>query len=363
MVRLLHCSLKFSYTQYMLTLNQATSETRVILKWGAVILFLLLLILVLFRVGGILKDKFFPQAPPPPTVSFGKLPLIVFPNVSNKNFNYSLNTVTGALPTFPDRIKIYKMAAIPPDLLALKKAVERVNSVGFTNPELPISAKVYQWNDNGPLNRSLTMDIFSSDFSLSSSFISDPVIMSGVNLPDPNTAAITAQSFLSGMSSFPDDIDSAKTKSLLFSINNNTLISATSVSNAQVIEIDFFQKDIDKFPIYYPKAVSSTMNVLVAGGKDQGQVVQADFSHQTISNESATYPIKTAGDAYSLLKQGQGYIASYFGSSTDISIKDVFLAYYIGEKKQDYLFPIAVFEGDNGFFAYVPVVTDGWTSN
>lgn len=348
----------------MLTLNQATSETRVVLKWGGVIFLVFFLIFLIFKIGIALKQTFFPTPPAPPTVSFGKLPSIVFPsNVSDKNFNYSLNTVTGTLPTFQDRINVYKMVPISPDLLALKKAISKVSSVEFTNPELPVSAKVYQWNDNGPLNRSLTMDIFSTDFALSSTFISDPIVQSAINLPDETTAINTAQSFLSTMSSFPDDIDSTKTKTLLFSIKNNTLTTATSVSNAQVIEVDFFQKDIDKLPIYYPKAVSSTMNVLVVGGKDQPQVAQINFSHQTVSNQSATYPIKTAQDAYSLLRQGQGYIASYFGSSTDISIKNVFLAYYIGDKKQDYLFPIAVFEGDNGFFAYVPIITDVWTSN
>ncbi len=348
----------------MPTLSQAATETRIILKWGGVILAILIVIFLLFRGGGILRNALFPTPPAPPTVSFGKLPLIIFPsNVSDKNFNYSLGTVTGALPTFPDRIKVYKMTPIPPDLLALKKAIRKVSSVGFINPELPVSAKIYQWNDNDLLNRSLTMDIFSADFSLSSTFISDPIVQSAINFPDEAMAITTAQDFLSSMSSFPDDLDTNKTKTLLFSINNNTLTTATSVSNAQVIEVDFFQKDIDKLPIYYPKAVSSTMNVLVVGGKDKSQVAQVNFSHQTVSDQSATYPIKTADDAYSLLKQGRGYIASYFGKATDISIKNVFLAYYIGDKKQNYLFPIAVFEGDNGFFAYVPVVTDEWIDN
>jgi hypothetical protein len=348
----------------MLTLSQATAETRIILKWGGIILAVLIIILLVFKGVAALRKALFPTAPAPPTVSFGKLPLLIFPNnASDKNFNYSLDTVTGTLPAFPDRTNVYKMSQILPDLLALKRAKGNVSSVGFTDPEIPVSSKIYQWNSNNTLNRSITMDIFSTDFTLSSTFISDPAVISAINLPDPQTAIGTAQDFLSSMSSFPGDIDTTKTKTLLFSINNNTLTSATSISNSQVIEVDFFQKDIDSLPIYYPKAVNSTMNVLVVGGKDQAQVAQVNFSHQSVSDESSTYPIKTAQQAFDLLKQGQGYIASYFGTTTDISIKDVFLAYYIGDKKQDYLFPIAVFEGDNGFFAYVPVVTDEWIGN
>ena len=347
----------------MLTLSQATSESRSILKWGGVIFFILVVIFVMFKIGVALKQTFFPTPPPPPTVSFGKLPAIVFPNnVSDKSFNYSINTISGTLPSFPDRVKIYKMVSNPPDLLALSKAREKVGQVGFTNPEITVSNKTYQWNDNGPLNRTLTMDVFSSNFGLSSAFISDPTVLSSINLPDQTTAINTAQTFLSAMSSFPNDIDTNKTKTLLFSINNDTLTSATSLSNSQVIEVDFFQKDVDKLPIFYPKAVNSTINVLVVGGKDQPQIAQVSYSHQDISDQSATYPIKTAEEAFDLLKQGQGYIASYFGTGTDISIKNVYVAYYIGDKKQDYLEPIAVFEGDNGFFAYVPITPDVWIS-
>jgi hypothetical protein len=348
----------------MPTLSQAASETRVTLKWGGVIIALLVIIFLLFKGSVALKARLFPTPSAPPSVAFGKLPLIVFPsNVSDKNFNFSLDTVTGTLPALPDRIKVYKMSQIPPDLLALKKAENKVGNVGFTDPGLPVSAKIYQWNSNDELNRSITMDIFSTDFSLSSTFISDPVVASAINLPDPQTAIGTAQDFLTSMSSFPSDIDTSKTTTLLFSIKNSTLTSATSVSNSQVIEVDFFQKDVNNLPIYYPKAVTSTMNVLVVGGKDQSQIAQANFSHQSVSGDSATYPIKTAQQAFDLLKQGQGYIAAYFGTTTDISIKNVFLAYYIGEKKQDYLFPVLVFQGDNGFYAYVPVIADEWIGN
>ena len=345
----------------MLTLSQATSETRSILKWGGVIILLLFFAFLVFRLGSYFKDKFFPTPPPAPTVTFGKLPVIVFPNnSSDKNFSYSLDTVSGTVPVFPDTLKVYKMVSNPPDLLALQKAKSKVGSVGFNSSEIPVSNRVYQWNDNGPLNKTITMDIFSSNFSLSSDFISDPIVQAAGNLPDPNGSITVAQTFLSTMDSLPNDIDPSKTQTFLFSINNSTLTTATSISNAQVIEVDLFQKDIDELPIYYPRAVNSTMTLLVVAGQDQPQVAQVNYYHQSISGTNSTYPIKTAQQAYDELKQGKGYIASYFGKSDYISIKNVSLGYYIGDKKQDYLIPIAVFEGNDGFFAYVPLVSDEW---
>lgn len=347
----------------MLTLSQATSETRTALKWGGVVLLGLFLLLILFRVGGALKGALFPTPTPPPTVSFGKLPQIIFPsNASGTNFDYSLNTLTGALPVFPNKISVYKISPVPPDLLALQKSRAKVAAAGFQASESAISNNVYSWNDGSSLNRTITMNIFTSNFSLSSSFTEDPFVQSATNLPDTATAISTAQSFLSGMSSFPDDIDTSKTKTFLFSLNNNTLTSASSFSNTQVIEVDFFQKNINNLPIYYPKAVNSTMSVLVVGGQDQPQVAQINYFHQNISNQSATYPIITAQTAFDELKQGKGYIASYFGSSDYISITNVSLGYYMGDKAQAYLMPVAVFQGDNGFYAYVPLITDAWVS-
>jgi hypothetical protein len=310
-----------------------------------------------------LKERLYPKTPPPPTVSFKKIPEIVFPNKTNqKNYTFSLDTVSGNLPVFPDRTKIYKMVSPLPDLLALQKAKNKVSSVGFNDTELAISDRTYQWGDPTNLNRTLTMDILTNDFGLSSSFMTDSVVQSAINLPNEQGAITSAQNFLSSMSIFPNDIDINKAKTLLFSIKNSTLNPATSLSNTQVIEVDFFQKDVDNLSIFYPNGVGSTMNVLVVGGQQQPQIAQVSFFHQTISNESATYPIKTAAEAFSLLQQGLGYVASDFGSSTDIPIKNVFLGYYIGNKKQDYLEPVAIFEGDNGFFAYVPVIADEWVN-
>ncbi len=347
----------------MLTLSQATAETRTFIKWGAIIIVLLFLAVISVRLISYFKNTFFPTPPPPPTVSFNKLPTISFPaNASGKSFTYSLDTVTGILPVFPDRLKVYKMVSKAPDLLALNKARSSVAAVGFNSAEVPVSNQVYQWEDNGPLNRTITMNIFSLNFNLSSSFMTDPTVQAAGNLPDQNGAISVAESFLSGMDSFPSDIDTSKTQTFIYSINNNTLTTASSISNTQVIEVDFFQKDVDKLPIYYPKAINSTMNVLVVAGQDQPQVAQVNFYHQTISSTYATYPIKTAQQAFDELKQGKGYIASYFGNSDYISIRNVALGYYIGDKKQDYLMPIAVFSGDNGFYAYVPLVTDVWVN-
>ncbi len=351
----------------MITLSRADSLTKSAIKWTAVIIISILLITFLFRIGTAIKERFLPTPLPPPTVAFGKLSAIDFPqNTTNdRQLNFSLNTLTGTLPSFSDRAKVYKIVPNKPDLLALTKTQQKVSGIGFTSSPTHLSGDVYQWTDSDPIARKIKFNIYSLDFNLSSSFLTNQVIYSGTNLPDQNQAIGIAQSFLSSMSSFPQDIDPVKTKAVLFSINNYSLVPATSIGNAQIIRVDFFQKDMDKMPIYYPDATKSNMSVFVGGGEREAQVVKVDFIYQSISNEFSTYPIKTADETFSELKENKAYIASYGDNpnNRNIAINDVSLGYYIGESKEDYLMPIVVFKGTNGFVAYVSAVKDEWINN
>lgn len=345
----------------MITLNQATSLTKKIAKWSAIIVGSLILLLILARVGKILKEIIAPTPMPPPTVSFGKLPPIEFPKSSSaQQLNYYIDTVTGTLPKFPDRTKVFKIEKPNPDLLALAKTGEKVARAGFSSSAGRVLENTYQWTyPQSPALRKINVDIFTLQFSVSSAFLENQSVILGQNLSDPNNAKAAAQDFLLSLSFLYDDLDLEKTKTNLFSINNSVLVPATSVSTTQVIEIDFFQKNIDKLPVVYPKTHNSTMNIFVGGGENQSQVVKADFFHQNISSESATYPIKTASDAFLELKNGNAYILFSSGNK-DVSINNVYLGYYMSNKEQDFLIPVVVFEGDNGFIAYVSAVMDEW---
>lgn len=359
----MHCTLNFSYTQDMLTLHKATEEIKAILKWGLIVIISFILLILVFRVGRNIKEYFFPTPPPPPTVSFGKLPRILFPanaidEEKARRFTYTLNTISGKLPTFKNQAFVYKTVSLSPNLLALQKAKDRVAKIGFSLEPTLLSETTYQW-ESSP-SRKIVLDILSSNFNLSSNYFSDPNVLSAQNLPDENGAIEKATSFLNSISSFPSDIDASKTKTTLLTIEGSNLTPAPSLSKAKLIRVDFFQKDINNLPIFYPTPLSSSMNVFVASGIYEPQIVEANFFHQDISEISATYPIKTADQAFSELKKGKAYIAAYFGETQEISTKNVFLGYYISGGYQDYLLPIIIFEGNNGFYAYVTAIKNDW---
>jgi len=348
----------------MLTLNQATLMTKNVAKWSSIALGALILLFIIFRIGVLVKNIVAPTPPPPPTVSFGKLPEIEFPQSTNtRNYSYAIDTATGQLPEFPDRAKVYKIFQEQPDLLALKKTSEKIDQRGFTTGPVRIQDNTYQWSDpNSDIGSRISIDIFTSNFSISSSYLGNQNILSRNSLPSPSDAKTFAQTFLSGMSLLPEDLNLEDDQSPIFySIQNSQLVPTTSFANAHIIGVNFFQKDKDKLPIYYPNPTQSTMKLFIGGGRSFPQVVEASFFHQKISDDSGTYPIKTPDELFSQLKEGKAYIASE-ANTDDILIQEVLLAYYSSDKKQDYLMPIIVFKGTDGFTAYVSAVKDEWIS-
>ncbi|MGA2911204.1 MAG: hypothetical protein ABSE17_00995 [Candidatus Levyibacteriota bacterium] len=343
----------------MFTLSQASYDTKEILKWGGLFIAGLVIVVVFIQMFLILKNTFFPTPPPKPTVAFGKLEPQLFPaSVTDKKLTYSINTLTGALPTFDNQVKVFKIQAFTPDLLSLQNAKDKVDAAGFKSDPTQISGTNYEWTntDAAGLSQKINMNIVDNNFVLTSDFLTNQATLSG-DLPSQNDSIKTATNYLNQINTLPSDIDTNKTQTSFFAIQNGTLVPTTSFANANVVRVDFFQKDVNGLPVVYAQPDLSNINVLVG---PNGEIFQVQYFYQTPTNESATYPVKTSTQAYQDLQNGIAYIASYNGTSTTVSITDAFPAYYIKSQAQDYLLPVIVFEGSDNFTAYVPAVTDEW---
>lgn len=363
------------------------------------------MVLVFTKVGIFIQAALFPPKIPTPTEAYGKLPPISFPQSNfNNPFTYSIDTVNGSLPqNFPDRLIVYPMIMSEPSLLDLKNAQQNISSLQFNDASgnpingAPVGGNNYEWEETTPdqngFENNMIYNIVTQNFTMSSDYLTQLSVIQAQSIQDlnyPSDVIPTVQSFLSNLNSFTSDIDFTLTQSppagdaytttpLLYSVTNGQLTPTTALSTAQVIRVDLYQKEIDyslnagenqnpsqlqnftmQLPILYPHPPYSTMNFFVASGQNNADVVSANFNHQTINLQSnnATYPIKSAEQAFDDLKNGKGYIAAYSGTGNQIVITNVFLAYYMGATPQNYLTPIVVFEGQNGFFAYVPAISD-----
>jgi hypothetical protein len=383
------CTRKFTYTQYM-SLHGATELIKKTLIGLGIAIGSIIVLVIIFQMGVMFKNIVSPPKTAVPDQKFGVLPSILFPSGEvGKNFTYNINTVSGALPQFPDRVNVYRIVSPSPNLLNLDKAKTKAETLKFTDPqgntlpETSLGNGKYEWDDFSEIKRKLQFDIVSFDFSLTSNYLSSLTVLGAAKLDTENNAIQTVQQLLTSIELLPNDIDLLKTQTVqkvnnyttypqLFTIRNGVLVQTTSLSSAKVIRVDLYQKDIEydldtgrkgdaklkmKLPILYPNPPYSTMSFWVASGQNTAEVDAAKFMHRVISTDSpSTYPIKTADEAYNELKNGQAYIPNYFGLDKQILVNNIYLAYYLGDGNQEYLMPIIVFEGQDNFFAYVSAI-------
>lgn len=247
----------------------------------------------------------------------------------------------------------------------MQKAKRRVGQVGFTTDETQLSSSVYQWQD--PQNdRLIKFNIITNDFGITSDFYSQPDVLAADNLPNEQQAKDIAKTFLGNLGLFPSALKTEDFRTILFSIQDKKLIFANSLSSAQIIRVDLFPNPINNLPLVYPQKDNSLINFLVgANSKRENFIVEAHYFYREADlNNSSTYPLKTVSAAFDELKNGtskQIYIANFNDKNiTNISIKNVSLGYYLDENSGDFLEPVFVFEGNNGFLAYVLAISPDW---
>lgn len=356
----------------MASLHQATEGTKQLLKWLGISVGLLLFFVFAYRIYQTYNIRHTP--PPPPTVCFGKLPPVVFPQSSiTTPFIYTLDTVTGLLPTFPDREPVYKTVQPAPDLNALANIEYQVTSTEFgTQQPIALSETLYMWTTSTSPFKKLAVDKHYRDLALTSGYTTDVAVLKGDNLGNEAGAIALLKDFLNRLSSYPGStIDESKTKVTYFSINNGQIISTDRLDQAQLMRVDFYYKDLggyqkdETLPIYFAHFPDSFVSGIVASGNYGQQIVEAHYSPKDLENKTCTYGLKTPQQAYDELQKGKAYVVSYYGTDKRVSINNIFLGYYMDESRQAYIMPIVIFQGKNGFLAYTSAIPDSWvdTSN
>ncbi len=301
---------------------------------------------------------FFPPPPPPPTVSFGKLPKLPFPqkDIPN-NLQFRLETSSGSLPQFPYAVKVYYMPKISPTLFAFKKKKKKAIELGFDGEQKQITETVYSFkNSRYPVE--LKISIATGVFSVSYNLAED---LSPLNKrpPTPEIAATKARSFLSRGNLLAKDLTGPTTTEPV-RLEGSKIIGTISLSEANFVKVNFFRKDYDQYPAVTPDPKEANVWFIVSGETQREKEIIAGEYHYFPIDETkyATYPIKTAQEAWNELISQKAYIAD-LGENKDqqITIRRVYLAYYDAGVHTDFYQPVIVFEGDRDFKAYVPAVT------
>lgn len=346
----------------MASLTEASILSRKIIRYGLYLLILVIVGRISWSVGASIYRRLNPPEPPKATAAFGKLPALPFPEKKKlENVVYTLQTTTGSLPELPALVEVYEMPEAQSSLQGLEQAKRIAQTLGFNpNGKLVVEnvPNVYRFQkDSKPSN--FTINIITGVFSISYDIASDPQVLSQIP-PAPTQAVSQARSFLSRAGLDQADLTGPEKNEFLRN-DKGTFVPVSSLSEAQVIKVNLFRKGYGAkgdIPAVTQNMPEANFWIMFAGkGND---VLAAEYHYFPIDAEKyGTYTIKTADQAWQELKDGKAYIAnSGQRNSNEIIIRKVYVAYYDAGQYTAYYQPVVVFEGDGGFYAYVPAVVD-----
>lgn len=349
----------------MASLTETAYHTRRLINWaiaGLIGYFILRLVWGVFITTYL---TFFPPKPPPPNHAFGKLPSLKFPESSTPSatLNFKLETIEGRMPTASTSAAVYFMPKKPANLLALTQTQEFVQRLGFNPTPIQESKNIYRFNDPEITLRTLRYDIVSDNFSLRYTFEQDPGLFADKNLPFADAAESEALSILQTYNRYLADFVGGRIVVSFLRFTNAQLASTPSFSQADAVRVDFFRRNVGNTRVVTPLPNQGPISLIFSGSRmSKKRLLHFIYNYWPIDYEIfATYSLKTTQQAWTELQNSQGYLARYPTNSNNITIRNIYLAYYDTYDPQTYLQPVFVFEGDDGFLAYVSAINPSWT--
>jgi len=341
----------------MASLTQTAIMTRKLIRFALYGMIFLIVGKVVLDISIGIYRKVFPPPPPPPTVSFGKLPSLPFPgDQALPELSITVETPDGKLPEFPTQMKIYFMPKPSQTQLNLDDTRARAAKLGFSPDGQQESEIIYRFPHKNVLSV-LRSNILSGAFSITYDLPADPGVLERVP-PAPEIAVSQVRSYLSQANLLPEDLTGA-TKHEFLRAESGRFITAIALSDADVVKVNLFRKDSEKYPALTLNPDEGNVWFMVGGSQERDkQMIAGEFHYFAIDEEKiATYPIKTSTTALEELMDKKGYVAKLGANDGGkIVVRRIYLAYFDPGVPSDFFQPIIVFEGDNGFMAYVPAV-------
>jgi hypothetical protein len=348
-----------------MSLTTVSVAARKTIRYGIYSIIGLIILRIVLGFAIDIYKRTFPKPPPPPTVGFQKLPPLSWKNIDSlPKLEYKLETANGSLPGYPGQMKVYKFTKDNVGFLTTEETIQRANNIGFTEKPEEITPTLLKFKSTKTPSI-LEINSVTGVFSITYNISADPDQVTQTP-PPPTSSAASVRGFLNQVMPLPEDLSEGTTKTEFYSIESDQLKKVVSYSEAKIIKVNIFRQDQEvtvgtekvKLPTVTPKVSESNVWFYVGG---KGTPFAGEYKYYPIDSEKfETYPIKNAQQAFNDLIAGKGYIAQ-LGENTDgkVTIRRAYLGYYDpGNLDDKYFEPVFVFEGDRGFTAYIPAVTD-----
>jgi hypothetical protein len=293
-----------------------------------------------------------------PTVRYGMLPKIVFPDRQTEAKTFSFQLPNDAIPKFKDQANIYVVYQPNSSFLALENDTKTAADFGFDSQPTEIKPGIYEFK-NDTLNKILTVNVLDGNFKITYPYTSDQLLLNPVKMPTKNEAIIIASDFLNKGKKLTTDLENGEKKVSYWQIQGNGLKAVESQAEANAARVDFYRENFNGLSLMSINYGQASVSVLVSGSDvESKRIIDVSFKDVTIDRESfSTYPIKTTQQAIDDLNNGN-YWTAVDVTDKNVIIRKIYLAYFEPATLTNYLQPIFVFEGDNNFVAYVPAVDE-----
>lgn len=340
-----------------MTLTQTAYYARLAIK--SLLFFVIFLVVgkLLINIGSTVYLQLFPPPPPAPTVSFGRVPVLYFPERQGiPTFTYTLQTTTGELPKLSTTANVYFTPTRSASFLSLDEAMKIARNLGFQQTNTPLTDTIYRF-ERKESSATLDVNIINKTLSISYNLTKTPELMS-MRSPSTNDALSAVLSFLRQSSLLPPDLENGEKTFEYLKTDPPDLSTVSSLSEANFIRVNLFRQKYDDLPVVTANRKRGNVWFLVTGDRAADkQIIAGEYHYFPVdSSRKSTYPVKSAQQAWEELAGDKAYIAEYPDKDNKITIRRVYLAYYDSKQPQGFLEPVIVFEGDN-FLAYVPAIT------
>lgn len=299
-----------------------------------------------------------------PDTKFGVLPFPDFPkaSVSSSNFSYTLDTSTGSLPKvgedlgFEKILKVYFVIKSFASFLSPEKSQALAEKFNIPAEPKILSETKYLFQQG---NKSLTVDLDTGNFV----YVKEATISGREALDDDDKLVADFKRNLKTLEVFKEELDSGRTKITLLKTAGGKLTPTTLRSETEAAQISFWPQKLDNKSIFTGNFNHALINaIVIKSASEMENYLALNFTYYPIDTTTfATYPSKTAEEAFLDLKSGKGVVVLE-SEKPQVSITSVYLGYYLSENYSPYLQPIFVFEGPH-FAAYVPAVSPQFLSS
>jgi len=341
----------------MLTLTKAAVTSRKAIRYG---IYGIVALIVLRFAFGLLVDiykRVFPPQAPPPTVKYGVLPEIPFPNQEKQNLTYELEFLND-VQKFPTQLQVFFIPKPTTNLLALENAQNKASSLGFNREGKELVETIYSFTSPDNLS-TLNINIVTGAFSISYDTNSNPNVLDS-RAPDFDIATTLVKGKLQSAGLLPQDLaDGTPINQYLKKSSVREFVPALSQSESNVTQVNLYRKPYgtNEIPSITQNADRSNAWFVIAA---PSTIIAAEYHYFMVDEtEFATYPIKTLEEAWQDLLSGNSFVVSRGSNQSDeVLITNAFLAYFDPSQYTEFYQPVIVFENEEGFRALVPAIAN-----